>query len=70
MNGVAIEIEEEKKLYKIEEAKLVYIHNDQYTSHIHTFTQIIILFQILEKLYRAGKISPNEVRGCLVQNSL
>ena len=35
MNGLAIEIEEEKKLYKIEEAKLV---------HIHTFIMNCILY--------------------------
>jgi hypothetical protein len=37
MNGLAIEIEEEKKLYKIEEAKLVhihtYIHDELYSIH-------------------------------------
>lgn len=38
VNGVAVEIEEEKKLLSIEEANMV-----------------------LEKLYRAGKISPNEL---------
>ena len=38
VNNIAVEIEEEKKIYSLDEAKL-----------------------ILEKLYRAGKISPNEL---------
>jgi hypothetical protein len=38
VNNVAVEIEEEKQIYTLEEAKL-----------------------ILERLYRAGKISPNEL---------